>query len=219
MVATGQNYLGKGVYGIADAARILRAPYKRVSRWLDEDDSLVARAFDPSEQTISFAELMEIHFIKMFRDAGVSLQAIRKASQAAAARFHTDYPFAVKRFDTDGKTIFATLVKENKDEELVEDLKKGQYVFIHIMKPFFKKLEYGTSDVSRFWPLSKRGKVVLDPNRQFGRPIIADSGVPTRTLFQAVRPEHGQPMSAVAKWFDVKESDVRAAVRFEKLLI
>lgn len=218
MVDTVESHLGIGVYSVRDAARILGAHHNTVRRWLEPSDALVPRTFEPADHSISFLELMEIHFIKMFRDAGVSLRAIRKASRAAARRFHTDYPFAVKRFDTDGRTIFATLVREEDDEELVEDLRRGQYVFTHIMRPFFRKLDYDSAEISRYWPLRKRGRVVLDPKRQQGRPIDSRSGVPTRALFQAVTAGNGQPVKTVADWFHVPEAAVRSAVTFERSL-
>ncbi len=187
-------------------------------RWLRKEDDLVTRAFDPDDRAISFAELMELHFIKMFRDEGVSLQAIKKASQKAAVQFNTDYPFAVKRFDTDGKTIFATLAKECDDEELVVDLEKGQCVFNTIIRPFFRKLDYSSADISRYWPLTKKRRVVLDPNRRFGEPIDPDSGIPTSALYKALKAGKGQSVEEVAKWFDVPVSAVRAAAEFERSL-
>lgn len=212
------EFVGKGLYGVAEAARIVGAHYNRVNRWLSPSESLIMRTFDHTERVIAFAELMELHFIKMFRDEGVSLQAIRKAATAAAAQFHTDYPFAVKRFDTDGKTIFATLVRKEKSEEMIQDLRRGQYVFTNIVRPFFRKLDYDTADISRYWPLSKNGRVVLDPQRQFGQPIDHETGVPTRALYQAVKAGKGQPAKKVADWFGVPVSAVRAAVKFETSL-
>jgi hypothetical protein len=159
---------------------------------------------------------MELLFIKMFRDEGVSAQAIRKASQAAAKKFKTDYPFAVQRFDTDGKTIFATLVSQSTGKKLVEDLKLGQFVFEKVLKPFFRKLDYGNFEVERYWPMEKDGRIVLDPARKFGQPIDFDTGIPTRTLYNAVIAGGGQEVKAVANWFGVPVAAVNAAVAFER---
>lgn len=218
MISASETHLGMGLYSVGDAARIVRAPYNNVRRWLDPQTGIISRQFDPSEHTVSFTELMELHFIKLFRDQGVTLQAIRKAARAASARFDTDYPFAVKRFDTDGKTIFATLAKECDNQEIIEDLARGQYVFTTIIRPFFKKLDYDSAEVSRYWPLTKKNRVVLDPLRQFGRPIDAETGVPTSALYNALRAGGGQSVGEVAKWFDVPESAVRAAAEFERSL-
>jgi uncharacterized protein (DUF433 family) len=218
MIATRHSYLGKGAYSLRDASRMLHTHHATIKRWLSPDDSLVAREFEPDEGVISFPELMELHFIKMFRDKGVSLRTIRRASREASARFETRYPFAVKRFDTDGKTIFATLSRTETDEELVEDLRDCQYVFSNIVRPFFRKLDYEDGDVARFWPMHKRGRVVLDPARQFGRPIDSKTDIPTWTLFSAVRAGKGQSVKEVADWFGVPVQAVQASVKFESSL-
>jgi len=223
MVSSANSYIGRGAYSVADAARIVGRHYNTIRRWLSPDEGIIARAYDPNVHTISFAELMELHFIDMFESEGVTFQTIRRAAEIASKRFDTDYPFTVKRFDTDGKTIFATLADEasakKKKKVLVEDLKNCQYVFVSIMKPFFRKLDYSSkSDISRYWPMSKRGRVVLDPARSFGQPIDDKTGIPTKALYDAVLAGGGQSIKEVARWFGVQESAVKAAVKFEKSL-
>ena len=208
--------VGVGLYSVPEAARLAGIPTQKFRRWLDPLKGLVPNTPFRKEQTLTFLELMELHFIKMFRDHGVSLQTIRRAAKVAAQTFATSHPFAVHRFDTDGRTIFATLADSEKDQILVEDLRHGQYVFDTIIRPFFKKLEYDQDDPVRFWPLSTTGRVVLDPERRFGKPIDAPTGVPTSTLFRAI--EAGEEVPCVAAWFDVPIEAVFAAVEFERSL-
>ena len=172
--------------------------------------------FDPDERTLSFLELIELHFVKMFRDAGVSLQTIRRAAKMAAKQFGTNHPFAVHRFDTDGRTIFATLQSTERDEAILKDLENGQYAFDKILRPFFKKLEYEQEDVVRYWPLETTGRIVLDPLRRFGKPIDSPTTVPASALFRAV--QAGETETVVAAWFNVPVAAVRAAVVFQKSL-
>ena len=75
------NNFGLGLYSIPQASRLLRMPSAKLRRWLKEDYSVVARKVD--NDTLTFLELMELHFIKMFRDEGVSLQTIRRATKMA----------------------------------------------------------------------------------------------------------------------------------------
>ncbi len=214
-----RSHLGVGLYSLGEAARIVGADRSKVRRWLRPEDQLVPRVLDPRERTVTFVELMELHFIQMFRAAGVSLQTIRRVSQTAANRFETNYPFSVKRFDTDGRTVFATLLKEHESELIVEDLRCGQYVFDQVMRPFFKKLDYhGVDEVARYWPLEKKSRVVLDPDRKFGKPIDAETGVQTRALYDATVAGEGQDYAEVAKWFDVPLAAVESAVAFEHSL-
>lgn len=206
--------LGYGIYSIPVAARIIGTNPKRLRRWLSKETGICRSRFD-NKNAISFLDLLELMFIKMFRDENISLQTIRKAALKAAEKFETTHPFAVKQFDTDGKTIFATLVKDaHGDEEVIEDLRHGQYVFKQVIKPFFKKLEYGKQDAMKYWPLFKSGRVVLDPNRKLGQPIDSETGIPTQTLYNAVCA--GDDVESVASWFNVPVKAVEQAVKFEK---
>lgn len=217
--ANNDSVLGKGAYSVADAARIVGANYHTLRGWMNPEHGIIPRRFDPETGLVSFTELMEMHFVKMFMDAGVHPRIIHAASRAAARKYKTDYPFTVKRFDTDGRTIFATLADSATGKEMVEDLRKGQLVFTNIVRPFFKKLDFHRSDVSRYWPLGKRSRILLDPTRRFGAPIDNETGIPTHTLYEATKAGGGQTIKYVANWFGVPESAVRAAVKFEKSLI
>jgi DNA-binding transcriptional MerR regulator len=55
---------------------------------------------------IGFLDLIELRFIKAFTDAGVGLKAIRSCLDHARASVQNDHPFAMRRFRTDGRTIF-----------------------------------------------------------------------------------------------------------------
>jgi uncharacterized protein (DUF433 family) len=144
---------------------------------------------------------------------------IRKASKEAAKKFNSDYPFTIKRFDTDGTHIFATLKGKETNKELVEELRHGQLVFNKLVKPFFRKIEFrGGEAAERFWPMDKSGRVVLDPLRRFGQPIDFETGISTHTLFEAANAGDGQDVGVVARWFNVPREAVQAAIRFERAL-
>ena len=211
----GCAHLGVGLYSIPDAARIIKSTAGNVRRWINTGNGVVTGNFAPEEHTITFLELMELHFVKLFRDEGVGLDTIRKAAKTAAKQFGTSFPFAVHRFDTDGRTIFATLLDGEKQISVIEDLKHGQYVFETIVRPFFRSSS--THTIRRFasgrWALAS---VVLDPARQFGKPIDNETAVPTSALFRAA--QAGDDPVAVAKWFEVPLAAVRAAILFESSL-
>lgn len=187
-------------------------------------DEVVQRYFDAEEKTLTFNELIELHFVRIFRDAGVRLSVIRRCHERAAKKFHSERPFLVKGFKTDGKTIFLDALRED-GEATLEDLDGGQFVFRDVLAPFFKKLEYkvevdGTATVGRFWPLEKAGRVVLDPHRKFGKPIIDEFAMPTSVIYDAVHAgKNGQEPEVVARWLKISIEAVWAAVRFEESLV
>lgn len=212
-------HIGVGLYSIRDAARLLRVRPSTLRSWVSPKGRLVPRRLPVEEKAVTFAELMELHFIAMFHSEGVSLQTIRKASVAAAVKFSTGYPFSAKQFGADGRTIFATLLGEEKNSVVTEDLKHAQCVFEKTVKAFFHKLEFrGAPQVSHFWPMGKKGRVVLDPARKFGRPIDAETGVPTSAIYNACRAGGGQDAKTVAQWLAIPPRAVEAAVAFESSL-
>jgi uncharacterized protein (DUF433 family) len=225
------RYVGIGLYTFPEAARIIGIKPAKLRRWVSQyrrkasgaeylSKPVISRYFRDDEHVLTFLELVELLFIKLFREDGVSMQVIRKAAEEAARRFDTPYPFAVKRFDTDGHRIFATLREETQEERSVVELGKGQHVFDVVVRPFFRKLEYQDGgDALRYWPRDRDGRVVLDPQRSFGKPIDAETGVPTRALYDAVLAGGGQLPEVVAEWFGVPLGAVEAAVAFERSLL
>jgi len=72
---------------------------------------------DSELDNLSFHDLLEARFVKEFHNHGVSLQAIRIIARHARELFDSPYPFTCKRFQTDGKTIFAESLQESGDTE------------------------------------------------------------------------------------------------------
>lgn len=224
-----KTYLGVGLYSFPEAGRVISVKPSVLRRWAREftyrDEiavrqhaPVISRHFGKTSDTLTFLELIELLFIRAFRSEGVSMQAIRKAAERAAIQFHTDYPFAVKRFDTDGKHIFATLREETSDLELIEELGKGQFAFDHI-KPLFRKIDYDSGlDALSYWPLGHNGRVVLNPHRAFGKPIDNETGIPTEVLYGAMQAEGGQEPAAVADMFEIPIEAVNAAIHYESAL-
>jgi uncharacterized protein (DUF433 family)/DNA-binding transcriptional MerR regulator len=229
--STGQpahELLRSGVYTASEAARLTGVPAQRVRRWLrgytfgptdrrGASAPLWALDVPQAEGTtgLSFLDLVELRLVDRCLDAGVSLRTIRIALAAAQKVFGVRHPFATRRFQTDGRTIFID-VADAAGERQALDLMKSQYAFRRLVAPSFKDIEFGTEAAVRWWPLSQRRSVVLDPLRAFGQPIIADSGVPTAVLASAVLAEGS--VQVVARWFETSVATVHDAVAFERKL-
>jgi uncharacterized protein (DUF433 family) len=221
---TQETHLGVGLYTYPEAARIIGVKPAKLRRWATEYryranghhrsvQPVISRYFE-DEPVLTFLEVVELLFVRLFREHGVSMPMIRRAAQRAAEEFESDYPFAVERFDTDGKHIFATLRREAESDREVQDVARGQLAFERVVKPFFRKLEY-RGDALKLWPRDRDGRVVIDPQRGFGKPIDAESGVPTEVLYRATIAGEGQSVESVAEWFGVPVEAVQAAVDYE----
>ncbi len=224
------SLIGVGLYTFPEASRIIGVKPSTLRRWAKEyrytsrgttylHRPLIPGHFGADASTLTFLELIEFLFVKLFRVEGVSMLAIRKAAQRAAEMFGTPYPFAMKRFDTDGTHIFVTLQAETDEQRAIEDLTRGQRAFETVVRAFFRKIDYQDEAALRFWPLEHGGRVVLDPQRAFGRPIDAETGIATETLFDAVMAGDGQSPAEVAAWFNAPIAAVEAAVTYERMLL
>ncbi|HLK60645.1 MAG TPA: DUF433 domain-containing protein [Chthonomonadaceae bacterium] len=222
-----ETLLGVGLYSLPEAARLLRMPSATLRTWVEgrsvpskEGRQVVLPVLHrplqkvEGETVLTFQDLIELHFISLFRSEGVSLQTIRAASERAAVLFRTDHPFAVQRLRTDGKRIFAELTPKDIEavryDKILDELALGQTVIDSLAKSFFRKLDYDAHEVRRWWPLGRENRVVLDSERAFGKPIDAKSGVPTHALYRMVR--GGESPERVAAWYGVELEAVQAAI-------
>lgn len=227
------SLLGKGLYSIPEAARILQMRADTVRRWVTgyHFGRKGHKRYSPplvqlsaingiSEIFLTFQNLIELLFIRLFHREGVSLYTIRAAAEEAQRDFNTDHPFAVEQFDTDGKGIFATLEFKNIEgvtkAKVLKDLKLSQMVIDEIARPYFRNLEYSELGVIRYYPLGTDKGIVLDPKRSFGKPIDEASGVSTYVLYQMART--GESPRDIAKWYGVSEEAVSNAIEYEALL-
>ena len=218
-----------GVYSLGEAARLVGTNPQRIHRWLagyrfpkkSGVPGESAPIFDPQlpmiggHRALGFMDLVELLFIKAFRDYGVTLPTIRLAAKEGAKRWGTTHPFCIKRFVTDGRAIFRTIVDEVGEERLL-DMTRSQLAFFSILSPYLKQLDYGAIGVDRWWPLGKGRLVYIDPTISFGRPVVTPKSIPTEMICQAVEVNRSEEL--VAKWYGVPVSSVRAALEFERSL-
>ncbi len=226
-VSATATLLGTGIYTVPDAARLSKVSSRRIRYWLQQTESeSSATARHPKlwstqhqpigdKIVLGFLDLQEIRFVDAFLRAGVSWRILRLAHQIAKDRYQTEHPFCMRRFATDGKHIIDRLRDDGRVE--FEEIVLGQKVFPKVVEPFLRDLEFSEYDqIARWWPLGIGRRVVLDPDRQFGQPIVFKAGVPTEILYLAVK--SGTPEEEVAKWFEVDRRDIQDAVEFEKRL-
>jgi uncharacterized protein (DUF433 family)/DNA-binding transcriptional MerR regulator len=233
--------LGRGVYSSAEALRLINfsrghgisrrnVSGQTVSRWLNGYD-YEARGEprhsaplwrsdyvndDGAVLEISFRDLIELRFVKTFRDLGLSLPTIRDCFTRAVEEVNDERPFSTQKFRTDGKTIFLDITRGVREGELI-DLRRRQTVFRSFVAPSLQDLGFDADEVARWFPLGKgRTSIVIDPTRSFGRPVVREAGVPTETLASAVKVEGS--VENVARLYEVPILAVRDALEFEQKL-
>ena len=119
----------------------------------------------------SFTDLIQFKVAKFLRDQGLSLQKIRKSLNFLRKHLPAiEKPLVQLRFLTNGETIF---VLTNKNREIIDTLKKGQFVFTIAIEELINDLRGKTFKMTRdrvyIVNVSKRKfKVVLHPDLEDG---------------------------------------------------
>lgn len=226
------NYLGVGIYTVPEASRLTGVPAARVRRWVGGHTYRTAtgmvRRTDPITRpqlpmidgtvALGFLDLLEVRVVNALLDVGLTWPALRLARHHAERLFEDDHPFALRRFQTDGRAVFADLPGGGRRAGPLVDLAENQVVFRELVAPFLKDVEFGEDHRAVRWFPQEGGRrrIVIDPARRFGQPIVDRSGVPTATLADAVAAEGEGSEGVVARWYDVEVASVRDAVAFER---
>lgn len=219
---------GIGAYTPAEAARLTMLPSSSIRRWLfgysyDHHGPPTSQAplWQPEygagqeEPLLGFRDLIEARMVGKLRQLGIGLPTIRACMKTAAEVAGDAHPFSSASFRTDGKRLFLERINEDGQRDVL-DLKTRQHAFARVVERSFLDLEFDEQKATRWFLLPRKQTIVADPERSFGQPIAAASGIPTFRLAQAVAAEGS--IEKVAKLFEIASSVVRDALTFERSL-
>lgn len=232
-------YNGTGIYTLSEAARLINVPARKIHRWLyghsypKKSGEGKVQAFSAplwlpqlskdeyDAEVIGFNDLLEVRFVSAFVEHGVPLIVVRRCLDTPRELFGVDYPMTSGSFKTDGKTIFADAIEKSVKEGALLDLKNRQLAFKEIINPsLYAGIEYDGKRASKWYPQGqgRRQHIVLDPTRQFGSPILEETGIPTEVLYASYLAEGETPQAAIqtARVYEAPVKLVEAAIRFEQ---
>jgi uncharacterized protein (DUF433 family) len=219
------NLLATGIYTVSEAAYLLGTTKRKVRGWVagyGRERPVITNELGWVDDRVafSFTNLMEMRFIAFFEGAGLRLPDIRAIMNDVRDVMEHPHPFATQQiFRTDGEKIVAEITLK-RSRKIIYDLKSKNYEMCTVVLDSLKDdVLYDAAGMARAWYPRKQTapNVILNPRISFGRPTLRHSRVPTSTIADAVRAEAGDTR-AVAKWYEIPESEVREAVRFETAL-
>lgn len=228
MEAVVDSPFGIGIYTVSEAALLTGVAGPRLRRWLRgyrfsstwgaERSSPPLWASElpssPDEQLLlSFRDLIEARWVSFFRDQRVPWLKIREVAARVAEELRVSHPFSTGRFAAviTGKRHRPSALIAEQYRGRMREVLSNQALITEVMAPFVRQLEIKRDKVLRWFPLEGSRRVVIDPDVRFGAPVVA-SGVPTEILWRNYR-FGGATYRALARWWDVPESEVKDAVR------
>lgn len=215
-----QPKLGEGIYLIKDVAKILKIDYEKTYRWIvgywglgGLDENTKYTFGEVGNRAINFYSLIEFYTFFKLREQGASSSQIKKLHSALSLLHKTKYPFAVSHyFLIDNKRKLKPIYYEF-SQNLVKLDKKHQFSFKFI-EDFLQKIEFGDDNLAtRFFPLHNSKSVVVDPNHQFGQPVINGTNIKTQTIFSLYH--GGEKIEDISKLYNISVKQVEDAVNFQ----
>ena len=171
--------------------------------------------YNPDEDglLLGFRDLIEARIVHALRKRKFGLPTIRICIERAREIVGDERPFSTRQFKTDGKSIFLEITREIDEPELI-DLKRRQGVFTRVVAPSLSGLDFDDGPAAaRWWLMEGKKSIVADPERSFGQPIIAEHGISTARVAQAVRAEGS--IERVAKLYEIKPRLIRDALDYQ----
>jgi len=209
-----KSHFGMGIYTISDTSEILNVPKRKVRYWFNE---YVKGQFDKRNEgyfyvegdtiAVNFFTLIETYVFYHLKEKGVKTKKIIEAHNILSKLHNTSYPFALKQFLCSGGELFHRV-----DKDLISLDKRRQYSIEKIILQLSENIDFQQNYASKYYPRSRKSSVVVNPNHQYGTPIIDGTNIKVSTLLSFYR--GGEEPSFIASLYSLKEKDVQDAIKY-----
>lgn len=214
---TAEAKIGTGIYTAPDAAKILRIDSRKSRYWFNYYareklyDSIGYRYLFNIEDTIAvnFLTLIEMYVFYFLKDeVKMSVRNILKNHKRLSEILNTPYPYAHSNIYASRKKM---IFEDSGVPKYTDDL---QQTFIEeFILPFYHKITFNDIELAhKFHPLGKNKSIIVDPEHQFGKPVIEGTNIVTETLNDYF--EGGDSIEFIANLFDITTENVKDAIEF-----
>lgn len=215
------------LYGVPDAARIVRVPAETVRSWVfgrgyatrggDRHWPALVKPADRDGRRLSFTNLVELHVLSVLRGKKVRVEQIRSATRFIRDEMGTEHPLADVDTHTDSVDLYVEYLGR------LINASRSQAELRPLVEQYLQRIDRDERGLARrLFPLTRDGTdvgpqlVVIDPARRFGRPVLIGANVETSVIGERFRA--GDSTGALAADFGVGEDSIEEALRFEATL-
>jgi uncharacterized protein (DUF433 family) len=225
MIVQVDAFLGQGLYTLPEAALFSRTRTQTLARWLFGDKRgeavVVPQYGDPDEKLVSFLDFVEALAVRNVRlhHKHVPLSSIRAAHQEAVSRYGVEHPFARKHTTFligDSKRLVIRL--NDDDYRELTGTGRGSKLITKVVEIYLNDLSFDANSLATeycAWPphgVKVKSKIVMNPKREFGEPVVVRCGYTAETLWDAYKTEGGTENAARA--LGVSREDIELACSY-----
>jgi uncharacterized protein (DUF433 family) len=216
-------------YTLSECAHLLREPKQTVREWTLKGLAPTRRVGQRrSPPAYTFADFISLYVVSELRRRGIRLQTIRAAEFWLRRQYEYERPLASARIFSAGKDILVRLgsdavpgqtcseldeLSDVASTALVAANRGGQQAIEEAFGAVLQAVDYHDDIAIRWKPWLD---VEVSPQRQFGAPCVAGTGIQTATLYSFVCA--GDDAERVAKLYELPPERVQRALAWEKSL-
>lgn len=213
------NLLDRPTHTMASTDRLLGLSAGTARRWIDGHQRKgvryppVIRVEPTGDDVVTWGEFVECRMLFSYRDKGVPLSRMRPAIDLLRDRLDTPYPLATtKPYVANRELVLRAQVESGLDQKLyLIVVRNDQLVLNDPAHSFYEDIEWSDEIAQSVAPLGRSNVVRIDPRRGFGEPVVRN----VRTSALAELAGAGHSIRELADWYELDQSDVRAALSFE----
>jgi uncharacterized protein (DUF433 family) len=208
--------IGEGIYTAADASRVFKIPYTKTKYWfsyyaknkLSEEIGYQYHFSIKNIVAVNFLTLIEMYVFFCLKDKGLKTSVIVNAHTNISKLLNTPYPFAKQDLYTNGKDLLFGI-----DDLVVSTDKRHQVLIWEALCPFFEKITYGEKKLAlKFYPLGQQRTIVVNPENQFGQPIIDGTNILSQTISSLYA--GGESIQNIKTLYNITDQNVVDALDF-----
>lgn len=200
------------IFTVREAAGHLDVPVASLSRWATGLVTTVDRG--RSAARVPFVGFAEAFVLAALRRAGVPLQRIRPAVEILREEIGLEHALASQDLYTDGTEVLVRFVEQTEPELLeLTVVRTGQKQFSELVRADLNRITYGSDGWAQRieLPTYRRARVVVDPARAFGLPLVVDGGARVEDLVD--RFVAGDGLAEIATDFAVPIDQLEDVIR------
>jgi uncharacterized protein (DUF433 family) len=209
-------------YTVGEAAHYLGVPKSTMRSWFAGQRGFraVIKPAEPKGLGLSFSNLVEAYVLTAIRRKhNVALPTIRRGLDYVVRKLGAKRPLLEQQFATNGVDLFVEHLGG-----IVNISRDGQTEIRELILAYLERVERDTKGLPiklypfmRTQPLREQPRsVVIDPRVQFGRPVLAGTGIPTAVLAEQFKA--GDAVPHLAREYGAEEEAVWDAIRCELAL-